>query len=520
MEKSNFIYQKLELFIKKFYTNELIRGILFFIGLGLLYFLFTLFVEYFLWLKPAGRTILFWVFIGVEIFLLSRFILFPIFQLFKFKKGIDYNQASKIIGNHFPEVNDKLTNFLQLSTDKNQSELLMASVEQKANAMQPIPFGNAINFNTNNKYLPLAIIPCLFFGLFYITGNSSILYQSLNRVVHFKEQFLPPAPFQFVVQNSSLQTGQNQDFLLKVKTKGNVIPENALIFIGQESYFMEKTKPGEFQFKIEKPTSNLSFHLESNAVSSNEYELNVILVPSIANFEMRLTFPYYLNKKFEIISGNGNAIVPEGTRVTWKINAQDTQQIVWNDITTNDSFSKIQNSFLFSKTFFNTTEYQILTSNSKVKNYEKLNFQLSIVKDQFPTINVEQTPDSIKTKQSYVLGKISDDYGLSKLQVVYYPKNNPKAFKRGIINVKSPLYDQFVFSFPGSLPVEQGVIYEYYFEVFDNDAIHNFKNAKSSVFSNRIETNEEKEDKELQEQNNTINSLEKALKNQDKQISD
>jgi len=88
---------------------------IFFIGLGLLYFLFTLFVEYFLWLKPMGRTFLFWTFILVEIFLLSRFILFPIFKLFKLQKGIDYKVASAIIGNHFTEVSDKLTNFLQLS---------------------------------------------------------------------------------------------------------------------------------------------------------------------------------------------------------------------------------------------------------------------------------------------------------------------------------------------------------------------------------------------------------------------
>ena len=175
MEQSNFIYQKLELFIKKFYTNELIRGIIFFIGLGLLYFLFTLFVEYFLWLKPIGRTVLFWTFIGVEIFLLLRFILFPIFKLFKLKKGIDYKEASAIIGNHFTEVSDKLTNFLQLSDSDlhhNKSELLLASIEQKANSLQPIPFGNAINFNTNRKYLPLAILPILLFAFFYVSGKT------------------------------------------------------------------------------------------------------------------------------------------------------------------------------------------------------------------------------------------------------------------------------------------------------------------------------------------------------------
>ena len=169
MEQSNFIFQKLELFIKKFYTNELIKGSIFFIGLGLLYLLFTLFIEYFFWLKPMGRTILFAVFISVEIFLLFRFIAFPIFKLLKFQKGIDFKEASAIIGIHFTEVSDKLTNFLQLSDalhNQYKSELLLASIEQKAKMLQPFPFGNAIKFNANKKYLPFALLPIFFLPSF------------------------------------------------------------------------------------------------------------------------------------------------------------------------------------------------------------------------------------------------------------------------------------------------------------------------------------------------------------------
>lgn len=523
MEKSNFIYQKLELFIRKFYTNELIRGIIFFVGLGLLYFLFTLVVEYFLWLKPMGRTVLFWVFIGVEIFLFFRFILFPLFKLFRLQKGIDYKDASAIIGNHFTEVNDKLINFLQLSdagVHQNKSELLLASIEQKAKSLQPIPFGNAINFNNNRKYLPLAMVPVLLFAIFYFSGNSKILSQSLNRVVHYRDQFLPPAPFQFVLLNSNLQTEQNKDFVVRFKTEGNVVPENAMIFIGDESYFMETNKEGEFLYKFDKPASNVSFHVEANAVISPDYKLNVIVVPSISNFEMLLNFPAYLKKKPEIIKGNGNAVIPEGTSVTWKINALATQNIVWNNIKSSFPFSKSANKFSLSKRIDQNTECQIFTSNTKVKNYEKLNYQISVIKDQFPTINVNNAPDSLKTNIKYILGQISDDYGLARLQIVYYPKNRPESLKRGTIAVKSNLYDQFIFSFPSTLPVEQGVSYEYYFEVFDNDVIHNFKSSKSSVFSSRITTDEEKEDEDLQQQNYNINSLEKSLKNQDKQISE
>lgn len=517
LEKQAVIYQKLEGFIKKFYTNELLRGTIFFVGLGLLYLIFTLFVEYFLWLRPTARTFLFWAFILVELFLLLRFILFPVFKLFKFQKGINFDDASKIIGDHFSEVGDKLTNFLQLSQDRNKSELLLASIDQKANSLQPVPFGNAINFKKNTKYLPLAIIPILFFLFFLISGKSDILSQSLNRVVNYKQQFLPPAPFEFEILNQSLQTEQNQDFILKVRTVGKVVPENAMIYIGDESYFMESGKPGEFEFVIPKPKQNVEFHLEANQVSSHDYELAVVTVPSIANFEMVLSFPAYLHKKSEVIKGTGNAIIPEGTRVTWRMNTLATHQVDWIAGTSKAVFTRQDNQFLLSKNIFQNTDYQIVTSNSKIRDYEKLNYNISVVKDQFPTINVGNAPDSLRVAKNIVLGQVADDHGLSRLQVVYYPKDNPSQAKKGTLPVKKEIYDRFVFAFPSNLPIAPGVNYEYYFEVFDNDAPHGYKSARSAVFSHRESTETEKEDELMKQQNDNINSLEKSLKSQEKQ---
>jgi hypothetical protein len=522
LEQSKSIFLKLEAFIKKYYTNELIRGSLFFIGLGLIYFLFTLFIEYFLWLKPIGRTVLFVFFVVVEAFLLIRFVAFPIFKLFKLQKGINFEEASAIIGTHFTEVSDKLTNFLQLSDTVNQekSELLAASIEQKAKLLSPIPFSNAINFNVNKRYLPLVILPILFFLFFYVSGNSYVISQSFERVVNFKKQFLPPAPFKFVLLNKYLETEQNKDFVVKVKSEGKIIPETVMINIGSESYFMESNGRGEFQYKIEKPNSNVSFFMEANAISSLDYELNVIAVPAITNLEMTLNYPSYLNKKAEIIKGTGNAVIPEGTTVTWKMSTVATQSVIWTNSKSSTSFLKQENLFRLSKNISQNTEYNIITSNTKVKDYERLSYQISVIKDQFPIINVNNAPDSLKVAKNYVLGQVSDDYGLSKLQIVYYEKDKPQSQKIAAIAVKKDIYDQFVFAFPSNLPVEQGIAYEYYFEVFDNDAIHNFKSSKSAVFYNRIATDQEKEEQILQEQNNNINSLEKSLKNQDKQISE
>lgn len=520
MKAKNIIYQKLESFIKKYYTNELIRGTIFFIGLGLLYFIVTLLIEYFLWLPGGGRTALFWVFIGVEAFLLFRFILFPLFKLFKLQKGIDYNQASAIIGNHFSEVSDKLTNFLQLSGQSHQSELLAASIEQKADSLQPVPFTNAVNFKKNVKYIPYAAIPLLLILFFMISGNSSVITQSFDRVVHYDKHYAPPAPFTFVVLNKSLTAQQNKDYILQVKTQGTIIPENAMINIGEEHYYLESVSPGVFQYRFEKPAQNIPFQLTANTVISQPYELNVVAVPTIANFEMVLNYPGYLRKAPEVVRGTGNAIVPEGTKVTWKVDALATTAIDWASGDDNIPFSKSDNDFVLSKNIYSNTDYQILTSNKNVKNHEKLQYQITTIKDQHPAISVTSAPDTLQLKQDVFIGEVSDDYGLTKLQLIYYPQDNPDGAKKFAINIQRDTYDRFIYTFPKGLNITPGVAYEYYFEVFDNDALHNYKSTKSAVFSHREMTADEKQEQVLQEQNSNINSLEKSIKNQDKQITE
>ena len=520
MEASSVIYNKLEAFIRKYYTNELLRGLIFFTGLGLLYLLFTAMIEYFLWLKPAGRTFLFWLFVAVEIFLLVRFILLPVFRLFRLQKGIDYHQASDIIGNHFSEVGDKLTNFLQLSADPQKSELLLASIEQKASTLRPVPFTGAVNFKRNRRYLPLALIPILLFAFFYLSGRGEIISESFVRVVNYKQQYVPPAPFRFVLLNQKLATEQNKDFVLTVQTEGRVVPESAMIVIGDENYYMESLGGGKFTYRIASPTNNVGFRLEANAVVSADYELEVVEVPTIANFEMVMTYPAYLGRKAETVKGTGNAIVPEGTNVTWRMTTLATNRVMWTDNAQRVPFRKEDDLFQLTRNIQQNTDYQILTSNSRVTDYEKLNYKLTVVKDQYPSITVGAAPDSLKVDRGYLLGQVSDDYGLHKLQVVYYPRNNPKASQRGGIAVKKDIYDRFVFSFPGNLPVEEGISYEYYFEVFDNDALHGYKSSKSSVFSSRIATEDEKQEEQLQQQNDNISGMEKSLRNQEKQLTE
>ena len=119
------IQKKLHSFILKYYKNEIIKGSILFLAIGLLYFLITLLVEYFFWLKPLGRTILFWIFILVEVGLCFRLIIIPLLKFLGIKKGISQDEASLILGKHFKEIDDKLVNLLQLNRNEELSELVL-----------------------------------------------------------------------------------------------------------------------------------------------------------------------------------------------------------------------------------------------------------------------------------------------------------------------------------------------------------------------------------------------------------
>ncbi len=514
MNSENFkiIVNKLESFIKKFYVNELIKGVILFFAIGLLYFLITVLIEYFLWLSSTGRTILFWLFIIVELFLFSKFILVPLTKLFRITKGINHKTASTIIGNHFPEINDKLFNLLQLSEDTSSSSLLVASIEQKSNNLSPIPFKLAIDFRKNIKYLKYAGIPIVIFLLVSLFNKKDWLSTSYKRVVNYQTAYEPPAPFQFFIINSTLNALEDEDFVLEVRATGDIIPDNATIMYNDEVYFLKNNGNGEFQYKFLQPKNSIDFMISSNEVRSKEYTLSVVPVPSLLDFEMQLDYPSYTKKKDESFKSSGNATIPEGTKISWKVFTKNTDKVQMKNKDSIVDFLKKETTFIHKDRLYNDLDYEITTSNKNVKNYDNLSFNINVIKDQYPELNITSEKDTIDNSSLYFYGRVSDDYGLSKLRLVYYDqdKNQDKNFKR--IDIKAATFDEFIYAFPDNLELTDGVDYAFYFEIFDNDVLHNYKSTKSQVFNYRKLTTEENENKRLEEQNKAISGLDKSLK--------
>lgn len=524
MQNYNMIEKNINSYIRKFYVNELIKGVILFITAFLFYFIISTALEHFLWLSSLGRAILFWGFIGFSLLLFVKFIVVPIAKLIRWLSGIDYTIASQQIGEHFPEVSDKLLNLLQLKEQGGNDELVLAGIEQKSNELKPIPFQSAIDLKDSFKFVKYALIPVIIIVGVVLFGKADFFSESYKRVVNYQTYYEPPAPFYFKLETENLIVNEGESLKISVKMQGELLPDNAKIEFAGQSYFLRPLGQGKFDYTIANITEDMSFKFSANGLSSKSYQVKVIKIPKILDFVMDLNYPSYTKNIDKSVQGQGSISIPEGTAISWKLKTQTTDNVEFKVNNESEVFQREGDIFKLKRQILNNLDYNISTSNANLKDFETLSYKLKVIKDQYPKITVEQKKDSVQNDLSYFRVNIADDYGLNSARIVYYEKDNLSSKKSLNLVVNAVSYQQFFYTFPNEkLGLQDGKTYQYYFEVSDNDAINGSKSSQSQIFGYREKTRFEIEDELLYQQNQSIDSLNSGLeqlKSQEKDLED
>ncbi len=510
------IVRKLEEFTRKYYTKLLVKGLLLFITWSTLLFLLITGVEYFFWLGSVGRLILLLVLVVLGLLLAYFYLLVPILYLLKIKKGISAKDASRLIGKHFPAVGDKLQNLLELKQIPGGSDLLLAAIEQRSREMRPVSFKEAVKFRESYTYFKYLLVPLVVLGLIWISGSVSDFFKSYERVVHYDLAYTPPAPFVFELRNESLTILEGEPLTVTVTTEGDIRPQGIEILVGGKRLTMQQSG-GVYEYTMQAITEGFTFYFLANEVRSRDYEVRVIRIPVITNFVMYLDYPGYLDRSDKEITGTGNARVPEGTRISWKLKGINTSKV---DFVEGDSvveFEKRESGFLLTKPVFNDLTYTLSTSNERVQDFEKLTYNLKVIKDESPALKVTQQLDSLNPNLSFYEGLGSDDYGIAEITMSYYPIGEPEEVKQMKLMIPESTVQQFYYTFPTGLAIEPGKEYELYFEIRDNDPFRGGKVTRSQVFRTSVLDDNQLEERRLENQEDLIKGLSDTLKEQREQ---
>lgn len=510
------LLEQIDSFIRKFYKNQMLRGVLLFLGILLASYLIIITLEYFGSFNGTVRAILFYSFILINLAVFVQYIAIPLTKILSFGKRIDRYQASNIIGKFFPDVNDRLLNTLQMNDNVESQtgniELLRASVRQRSNTLSVVPFTSAVDFGENKKYLKYVIpflIVLLAIGIFL----PKMLTESTTKIIQYDKEFLPESPFSFVLENQNLLVEEGADVTLKVNLKGEDFPQKLYVESGSGKFLMKQESKSAASYKLTKVNKSTNFMFSGGGFTSKQYSITVVPKASIGQFNAKIVYPSYLEIADKVLENPGDISIPEGSKITWDVITKNTDKVYVRS--ENKTKEYTQNGIRFEKVFKSNDEVVFGLVNNQLNKVDTLNYNIDVIKDQYPGISVKEMSDSLNNKKKFFTGVASDDYGIRSLKFAYTITKKDGRVINETNNVsttggtKSPFQIEVNFNKLG-LELEDRLTY--YFVVYDNDGVNGSKSTKSNIFMYKMPSREELDEKREEEGEKMKDELKEAVK--------
>ncbi len=490
MEQYQEIIQKIDKYKSRLYWRQLWLGSFSFLTFNIILFLTVASIEYQLWLESAVRALLLSFLITFFSFTLIYLVIRPLLKVLKLGKVKNDEEAAIDISKHFPEIEDKLTNLLQLRkhTATSDRKLIFAAIEAKARGFKKFEFSTAVNFKKVKKYGSLFLI--VFSVLIILSFISpEVVKESPSRIINYSTAYEKKTPFLFHIQNEDFSVFRGDDFTFSFTINGEIIPEKVELKINNKNnarLISDKTNTYHYTFKQVQSTK--SFEIEAEGHSSSLYKLNLLERPSLNAMKIEAISPAYTNGGIKSHTNSGNITILEGSKVLWEIEGLHIEEA--NIFLESDLLrlkDKGNNQFFGEKVLYQSSDYEIKLKNKNSRNKSQLKYDIEVIKDKYPHINADFIPDSISYQFIWFLGTISDDYGFTALSLKYRT-DEEKRFSSVPIEIdKSSLSQRFYAAWSlDSIELKMGGLIEMHLVVSDNDPINGYKKSKSQPFVFKI----------------------------------
>ncbi len=455
----------------------------------------------------ADRTLLFYSGILVLIFTSFLLVFIPAINLLKPISNNEFYKLAQTVGNHFPDINDKLLNTIQLYENKKQTDLSKAAIISQLQKLEKYNFTDVISFALLKKTILLAstsvIATVILFFAFPLLGNSVV------KIINYSNEYAIPKKYRFYIEPQNITVTKGEDVIIKINVVGGE-PSFVTFFSKdreKESYQKTLLLPDSnkvFSHSIKSISNTTKYYAVAEDIKSNEFTITVIDKPIISELELKIIPPNYTKLETTIQKDDGNIFALVGSKI--KLSVVSTKKLSGGKIVFSDSTKKelsINNSQgITDFRIFKDKNYEIkIVDNDGNSNENPIEYSVKTKVDYFPEIEVIEPEEDIALTKSEIINaliKIKDDFGFRKLVLMHKLTSTnfgeaEDKYSSQIISIKKSVASQEVFySWSLSeLMLAAGDVVSFYFEVFDNDNISGPKSAKSKEFHLRVPTMEE-----------------------------
>ncbi|KAB2810138.1 DUF4175 family protein [Phaeocystidibacter luteus] len=496
--------EQIELYRKKYHRLEVYRGVLLFIAVLLISSSILAVGEYFLYLNSTIKTVLFFIWLGVLLYFFWSVVVRPSLSLLIGFKALSDRQIAVRMGKASPGVEDKIINILELEGDKSiPSEYLQNLVVQRTAQLSGENLFQSINRAQLVKAAWIAGIPTVLIFT-YAAFDAQSLQEGSSRFFNYSTAYTPKAPFEFVSKSQwTVERGSKLD--IELSFKGEKIPSAAHVYIDNERLPMRKLENGNFLWTINRVTNSEKIQFEAMDFISDVREIVVLDVPSLLSFDISVIPPSYTRISPFELTGSGDALIPEGSNVIWKMNWAYADAVMLQFDDTIQSSSKTGDDFIYNQKIYRDSKYRVLGENEVGTTFRSGQYALNVLSDKRPTATASWNVDSV-TGMLFVRGNASDDYGVARVQLKFETEGSeastvvvegrPSNFSKAIVVDKQ--WSRFSI------------------EVIDNDAIRGGKKTVLGPYDIGLPTESERREEMQNRDRERVENLEKFRENQER----
>lgn len=516
-------------------------------------------------------------------FILISVILFlvpPLMRWAGIKNKPSLENIALRVGEHYPELKDKLCNVIQLvdkfetrnhrRPDNTSKDLAIAAFNKVSQLSENKNYNVILDKNNYKKmifYFSISLLALILnFGVF----NNS-LGASFYRVSHFNESFIPPPPFSIIIQPQDSTILRTHPILIRVIASGDA-PKRLSVYLKEkqqkrfDEYTLRLDSLNTYYYEIPSLKESISIYGEADwmgtSVRTAIAKIKVIDKPFIRSLIGKVIYPKYtklpskqLNERTAGISALVGSRVQLGVLAnkglksaeiiieTRHLKREVINENIQNDSivydTTYQSMRIDEQKAIGNFTIRNSGIYYInLIDSNNQHNDDPIKYEITATKDDNPTISLIEPITNVQVTEEAILPirlAIADDYGFSTLNLHYRliksrysePETKFSSIKIPIVSNELAQEIPYIWNL-NDVNIAPDDMYEYYLEVFDNDIVSGPKSSKTQNLIvklpsldevlNETDKQNEKIDKQLQDVLKQARQVKKELKDLNQEL--
>lgn len=500
MQGSSTIHQKLQAYRDKRIRFRVLRGA---IVTGLVFLCLVLLLvlgEGMLWMPVAARTAAVVLLLATLVILLAVWVIRPLLFRYGIGKQETDEELARSVGRYFPAVQDKLLNYLQLERtgQVQENSLLLAAIQQRTDELRPIPFVSAISFQPNWRLARWLLVPLAMLVLMAAVRPDWVVGSS-NRLVRFREPFVPPPPFDIRILDHKPLLTAGTDHTIAVRVAGEALPEELYLYErrGATGVFhpmpLQRLEPGSYQYTFKSVQEDFAYYVGTGGYGTPQLDVQVRQRPSLRQFQTVVIPPPYTGLRRDTLPMNqGQFRAPVGSQVLLVLEPLFTVDSAWVEATPAVFRRQAAPQIRFGGRILADGDFRIrLLSAEGLRNVDTVRYQYQTILDRSPSVELTPPATPFLPPQGLVTldALAQDDYGLVRAEVLYRVAESADPSR-----VKPEFSTQAIGISPGpsqrltadvdfvGMDIRSGETVEYAVRVWDNDGVQGSKPGQSSLF--------------------------------------